>query len=140
MTARLGTALAILTMAVANLAAAEPPKLSLPLDHSLWQTALPYDPAGLFTAGFFIAVPELEWSAPVPPEPSPRSRISRSSFMAMSFTPNRATACLTAQGLESEIFTHAITLDAPQAQHSRTFGHKAPEGAGCRARIAAISA
>ena len=100
-----------------------------PLDQSLWEITLPYDPAGLFTAGFSTAVPEFE---------AVRSGAARAStaqpdqpivlYGHVFYAQPGDLLTLTAEGPQGEIFTHEITLDAPQAQLFRAFGRKAPEG------------
>ena len=100
-----------------------------PLDQSLWQTAPPYDPAGLFTAGFSTSVPEFE---------AVRSGAARASdaqpdkplvlYGHVFYAQPGDRLSLSARGPEGEVFVHEITLDAPQAQLFRAFGRKAPEG------------
>lgn len=100
-----------------------------PLDQSMWQIALPYDPAGLFTAGFSTSVPEFD---------AVRSGAARASdarpdqplvlYGHVFYAQPGDHLTLAAQGPEGEIFVHEITLDAPQAQLFRAFGRKAPEG------------
>lgn len=99
------------------------------LDQSLWQTALPYDPAGLFTAGFSTGLPEFDAVR------SGAARVSTAQpdqplvlYGHVFYAQPGDSLTLTAQGPEGEIFTHALTLDDPQAQLFRAFGRKPPEG------------
>jgi hypothetical protein len=100
-----------------------------PLDQSLWKTALPYDPAGLFTAGFSTAVPEFDAvrsGAARANTAQPDQPLVLYGHVFYAQPGDRLT--LTAQGPEGEVFIHEITLNAPQAQLFRAFGRKAPEG------------
>lgn len=98
-------------------------------DESLWQPPLPYDPSGLFTAGFSTEVPEFEavqtGAARVANAKSHQPLVLYGHvFYAQ--TGDRLT--ISAQGPEGEIFNRVLTLEAPQVQLFRAFGRKAPDG------------
>ncbi|MDT8327890.1 MAG: M23 family metallopeptidase [Roseovarius sp.] len=95
----------------------------------LWQSALAYDRAGLFTAGFSTAVPGFD-------------AVKSGAARAAKATPDQPLVLyghafyaepgdhlsFTAQGPKGEVFRHDITLDDPKAQLFRAFGRKAPSG------------
>ena len=96
---------------------------------ALWDTALPYTPTGLFTAGFATAMPDLD-------------AVKSGTARAANARPTEPLILyghvfhaepgdrlmLRARGPEGEIFRRSITIDAPKAQLFRAFGRKAPPG------------
>lgn len=98
-------------------------------DAGLWETALPYDRAGLFTAGFSTAVPDFE------DVQSGDARVRQTAsdtplvlYGHVFYAQPGDTMRFTASGPEGEVFYHTETLDAPQAQLFRAYGRRAPEG------------
>ena len=93
----------------------------------LWDSALAYHRAGLFTAGFSTTVPGFD-------------AVKSGAARAATARPDQPLVLyghafyaepgdqliFTAQGPEGEIFRQDITLDDPQAQLFRAFGRKAP--------------
>lgn len=94
----------------------------------LWRDAPGYDRAGLFTAGFSTAVPELETvrsGAARMLEAAPDQPLVL--YAHVFYAKPGDTLTLTAQGPEGEIFATVIELETPQAQLFRAFGRRAPE-------------
>ncbi len=95
----------------------------------LWESALAYDLAGLFTAGFSTAVPGFD-------------AVKSGAARAATARPDQPLVLyghafyaepgdqliFTAQGPNGELFRHDITLDDPKAQLFRAYGRKAPSG------------
>ncbi len=95
----------------------------------LWDTALPYDRAGLFTAGFSTGVPDFDAVK------SGAARVTDTApdaplviYGHVFYAQPGDTLRLTAAGPEGEIFSHTETLEAPQAQLFRAYGRRAPPG------------
>lgn len=108
---------------------AEPGTCGTATGPGLWETALPYDRAGLFTAAFSTAVPEFDAVR------SGAARVSETKpdmpivlYGHVFYAQPGDTMRLTASGPGGEIFLHEETLDAPQAQLFRAYGRRAPEG------------
>lgn len=108
---------------------AEPGTCGTATGPGLWESALPYDRAGLFTAGFSTGVPEFDAVK------SGDARVSETTpdtplvlYGHVFYAQPGDTMRVTASGPEGEIFTHSETLEAPQAQLFRAYGRRAPEG------------
>jgi hypothetical protein len=93
----------------------------------LWETALAYDRAGLFTAGFSTAVPGFDAVK------SGAARVATAKpdqplvlYGHAFYAEPGDRLVFTAQGPDGEIFRHDITLDDPRAQLFRAYGRKAP--------------
>lgn len=104
----------------------------------LWETALPYHRAGLFTAAFSTAVPAFDAVK------SGAARVTETArdtplvlYGYVFYAQPGDTMRLTASGPEGEIFSQSETLEAPQAQLFRAYGRRAPEGGWPPAPIAA---
>ncbi|WP_428514918.1 M23 family metallopeptidase [Roseovarius sp.] len=95
----------------------------------LWETALPYHRAGLFTAAFSTAVPAFDavqsGDARVT-ETTPDTPLVLYGYVF--YAQPGDTMRITASGPEGEIFSQSETLEAPQAQFFRAYGRRAPEG------------
>ncbi|MEO1139747.1 MAG: M23 family metallopeptidase [Pseudomonadota bacterium] len=95
----------------------------------LWETALPYDRAGLFTVGFSNGVPEFDAVK------SGEARVLDTTTDAplvlyghVFYARPGDTLTLWATGPEGEVFNTTIVLEDPQAQLFRAYGRRAPEG------------
>lgn len=100
-----------------------------PPDSGLWKTPLPYDPSGLFTAGFSTAVPDFDAvksGAARAATAQPDQPLVLYGRVFYAKPGDRLT--LSAQGVDGEIFRHDLTLDAPERQLFRAYGRKAPAG------------
>ena len=95
----------------------------------LWDVALPYTPAGLFTAGFATAMPDLDavqsGTARATSAPTDAPLILYGHVFHAE-PGDRLT--IRAGGPEGGIFRQSLTLKMPKAQLFRAFGRKAPEG------------
>lgn len=95
----------------------------------LWQTALPYDRAGLFTAGFSTAVPEFDAvksGAARIAETTPDTPLVLYGHVFFA----RPGDVLTLWAIDergTEVFRTNVDLDAPQAQLFRAYGRRAPD-------------
>lgn len=94
----------------------------------LWSTALPYDRAGLFTAGFSTGVPEFDAIK------SGEARVLTTTndmplviYGHVFFAQPGDRLQLWADGPEGTVFDTTLTLDAPQAQLFRAYGRRAPD-------------
>ena len=108
---------------------AQPGTCGTSADAGLWQTALPYDRAGLFTAGFSTAVPEFD----AVKSGKARVTITRPDtplvlYGHVFYAQPGDTMTFSAEGPEGELFYHTETLESPQAQLYRAYGRRAPEG------------
>ncbi|MGK7651707.1 M23 family metallopeptidase [Roseovarius sp. B08] len=108
---------------------AEPGTCGTATGPGLWETALPYHRAGLFTAAFSTAVPAFD------DVKSGDARVTETTFDTplvlygyVFYAQPGDTMRITASGPEGEIFYHSETLEAPQAQLFRAYGRRAPEG------------
>ncbi|MHA7876002.1 M23 family metallopeptidase [Roseivivax sp.] len=94
---------------------------------SLWQGPPGYDPAGLYTAGFSDAVPDLRAvqdgsarRATLPPDAA--LVLYGHVFLAQPGD----TLLIHARGPQGAVFAHSVLLDAPERQLFRAYGRRAP--------------
>ncbi len=99
-----------------------------PQGYGLWVTPPPYDPAGLFTAGFSTSVPSFD----AVESGAARATTSYTDEPLVLYThafhaqPGDVLELATT-GPDGTVFQTAIPLEDPQTQLFRAYGHKAPD-------------
>lgn len=98
-------------------------------DETLWLDPVPYDRAGLFTAGFSDSVPDF---GAVQSGAARRAEVAADAPLVLYghvfYAEPGDVLHLRAKGPDGTIFDHAETLEKPQAQLYRAFGKRAPDG------------
>lgn len=96
----------------------------------LWDNTIPYDKAGLFTAGFATSVPSLD--AVVSGAARVRDMTSDAAMVVYGFAhfakPGDRMALWAEDAGGAEVFRTQVVLDDPELRLFRAYGRRAPEG------------